>query len=111
LLVEPEHLQDQIRHCALSSAAEKQGMMRFYISDDVESDVRRCIRSWERQHCISVNGKTVTGNTKCFSGTVQAVARAPSLATGEFWLVTMRELKPTPGLFDTASELQQRASR
>ena len=32
----------------------------------------------------------MTGKVKCFSGTVEAVVRAPSLATGELWLVTMR---------------------
>jgi hypothetical protein len=79
-----------------SSIAQKPDMMCFYISDDVENDVRRCIRSWEHQRPISVNGRAVTGEIKCFSGTVEAVARAPSLATGELWLVTMRELKPTP---------------
>jgi hypothetical protein len=105
LLVEPDHLLDQIGHYAAHSAAQKQGMMRFYVSDDVENDVRRCIRSWEHQHSISVNGRTVTGKAKCFSGTVQAVARAPGLATGELWLVTMGELNPTP------CELQQRALR
>jgi hypothetical protein len=93
------------------SAAEKPGMTRFYVSDDVENDVRRCIKSWERQHPISVNGRTVTGKTECFSGTVQAVARAPGLATGELWLVTMGQLNPMSRLFDAASELQQRASR
>jgi hypothetical protein len=67
-----------------------QDMMRFYVSDVVESDVRRCIRSWEHQHSISVTGRTEKGEIKCFSGTVEAVARAPGLATGELWLVTMR---------------------
>ncbi len=110
LLVEPEHLQDEIVYYAPSLAEQKQGILRFYVSDDVENDVRRCIGSWERQQPISVNGRTVTGKTKYFSGTVQAVARAPSLATGEFWLVTMKELKPIPGLFGAASELRQRAS-
>jgi hypothetical protein len=89
-----------------SSAAQKQDMMRFYVSDDVENDVRRCIRSWERQHSISVTGRTEAGEIKCFSGTVEAVARAPGLATGELWLVTMRESKPTSGLFDGALKLQ-----
>ncbi len=77
-----------------SSIPQKPDMMCFYVSDDVENDVRRCIRSWEHQHPISVNGRAVTGEIKCFSGTVEAVARAPSLAAGELWLVTMRELKP-----------------
>jgi hypothetical protein len=36
-------------------------MMRFYVSDDVENDVRRCIGSWEHQHSISVTGRTETG--------------------------------------------------
>ena len=77
-----------------------QDMMRFYVSDVVESDVRRCIRSWEHQHSISVTGRTGKGEIKCFSGTVEAVARAPGLATGELWLVTMKELKPASGSFD-----------
>jgi hypothetical protein len=77
-----------------------QDMMRFYVSDVVESDVRRCIRSWEHQHSISVTGRTEKGEIKCFSGTVEAVARAPGLATGELWLVTMKELKPASGSFD-----------
>jgi hypothetical protein len=85
-----------------SSAVQKQHMMRFYVSDDVENDVRRCIRSWEHQHSISVTGRTVTGEIKCFSGTVDAVARAPGLATGELWLVTMRESKPTSESLDVA---------
>jgi hypothetical protein len=54
-----------------------QDMMRFYVSDVVESDVRRCIRSWEHQHSISFTGRTEKGEIKCFSGTVEAVARAP----------------------------------
>jgi hypothetical protein len=111
LLVELEHLQDQIGHYTPRSAAQKQGTTRFYVSDDVENDVRRSIRSWEHQHPISVNGRTVTGKTKSFSGTVQAVARAAGLATGELWLVTMGELNPTSRLFDAPSELEQRASR
>jgi hypothetical protein len=77
-----------------------QDMMRFYVSDVVESDVRRCIRSWEHQHSISVTGRTEKGEIKCFSGTVEAVAGAPGLATGELWLVTMKELKPASGSFD-----------
>ena len=99
LLIEPEHPQDQIRRYP-PAQPHKKGTMHFYVSDDVENDVRRCIRSWEHQHSISVTGRTVTGEIKCFSGTVEAVARAPGLATGELWLVTMRELKPTSGLFD-----------
>ena len=53
----------------------------------------------------------MTGEIKCFSGTVEAVARAPGLATGELWLVTMGELNSTPGSFDVAREVQQRDSR
>ena len=90
-----------------SSVVRKENMMRFYLSDDVENDVRRCIRSWEHQHSISVTGRTETGETKCFSGTVEAVARAPGLATGEFWLVTMRESKPTLDCSMPASEPRQ----
>jgi hypothetical protein len=59
-----------------SSAVQNQNMMRFYVSDDVENDVRRSIRSWEHQHPISVTGRTETGEIRCFSGTVEAVARA-----------------------------------
>jgi hypothetical protein len=83
-----------------SSVVRKEDVMRFYVSEDVENDVRRCITSWEHQHSISVTGRTEAGELKCFSGTVEAVARAPGLATGELWLITMRESKPTPGLFD-----------
>jgi hypothetical protein len=83
-----------------SSAVQKHDRMRFYVSDDVENDVRRCIRSWEHQHSISVTGRTVRGEIKCFSGTVEAVVRARGFAIGELWLVTMRELKPASGLFD-----------
>jgi hypothetical protein len=86
-----------------SSIAQKPDMMCFYVSDDVENDVRRCISSWEHQHSISVNGRTVTGKIKCFSGTVEAVARAPELATGDLWLVTMRELTLTFDLFDASN--------
>jgi hypothetical protein len=78
-----------------SLAAYRQGTVRFYVSDDIANDVRRCIGSWESQRSISVNGRTGTGEIKCFSGTVEAVTRAPSLATGELWLVTMNELKLT----------------
>jgi hypothetical protein len=85
-----------------SSAVQKQDMMRFYVSDDVANDVRRCIRSWEHQHSISVTGRTETGEIRCFSGTVEAVARAPGFATGELWLVTMRESKPIGRLSATA---------
>ncbi len=84
-----------------SSIAQKPDMTCFYVSDDVENDVRRCIRSWEHQRPISVNGRAATGEIKRFSGTVEAVARAPSLATGELWLVTMRELKPAPDSFES----------
>jgi hypothetical protein len=74
-----------------SSIVQKHNMTRFYVSDDVESDVRRCIRSWEYRRAITVNGRTMTGETRSFSGTVEAVARAPSAAAGDLWLVTMRE--------------------
>jgi len=89
LLIKPTHRQDQIRRYP-PAQPHKKSPMRFYVSDDVESDVRRCIRSWEHQHSISVTGRTVAGEMKCFSGTVEAVVRAPSLATGGLWLVTMR---------------------
>ena len=72
-----------------TSAAHPQNMMRFYVSDDVENDVRRCIRSWEHRHAITVDGRTVTGEVKSFSGIVEGVARAPG--AGDLWLVTMRE--------------------
>jgi hypothetical protein len=81
-----------------SSAVQRQDTVRFYVSDDVENDVRGCIRSWEHRRSISVTGRTATGEIKCFSGTVETVARAPGLA--KLWLVTMTELKPTSGLFD-----------
>ena len=78
----------------LSGSHQRSGQAAdyFYVSDDVENDVRRCIRSWEHQHSISVTGRTATGEIKCFSGTVEAVARAPDLGAGELWMVTMREL-------------------
>jgi hypothetical protein len=79
-------------------------MMRFYVSDDVENEVRRCIGSWEHQHSISVTGRTETGEIKCFSGTVEAVARLPGLVTGELWLVTMRESKPKSGSLDAGRQ-------
>jgi hypothetical protein len=75
-----------------TSAAQSQKPMRFYVSDDVENDVRRCIRSWEHRHAITVNGRTVTGEVKSFSGIVEGVARAPSAAAGDLWLVTMRDI-------------------
>jgi hypothetical protein len=34
-------------------------MTFFYISDDLENDVRRCIQSWERQYPIAIRGLTV----------------------------------------------------
>jgi hypothetical protein len=36
-------------------------MTFFYISDDLENDVRRCIQSWERQYPIAIRGLTVEG--------------------------------------------------
>jgi hypothetical protein len=93
------HMRAVVNDCGARTTA-----VRFYVSDDVENDVRRCIRSWEHQNSISVTGRAVTGEIKCFSGTVEAVARAPGLATGELWLVTMRELEPASGLFDAGIE-------
>jgi hypothetical protein len=75
-----------------ASAAQPQNTMRFYVSDDVENDVRRCIRSWEHRHAITVDGRTVTGEVKSFSGIVEGVAPAPSAAEGDLWLVTMRDI-------------------
>ena len=75
-------------------AAQEHHLVRFYVSDDDESDVRLCIHSWEYRHSITINGRTSVGEIKCFSGTVEGVARALDLAAGEFWLVTMRELEP-----------------
>jgi hypothetical protein len=87
-----------------SSVVRKENMIRFYVSDDVENDVRRCIRSWEHRNSISVTGRTETGEIKCFSGTVEAVARLPGLVTGELWLVTMRESKPKSGSLDAGRQ-------
>jgi hypothetical protein len=75
-----------------ASAAHPQNMMRFYVSDDVENDVRRCIRSWEHRHSITVDGRTVTGEVKSFSGIVESVARASGAAAGDLWLITMRDI-------------------
>ena len=50
--------------------------MTFYISDDFENDVRRCIRSWERQDAIIITGATIEGQIKEFIGTSR-----PSIVT------------------------------
>jgi hypothetical protein len=46
-------------------------MTFFYISDDFENDIRRCIQSWERQDRITITGVTVEGQIKDLTGTVQ----------------------------------------
>jgi hypothetical protein len=59
-------------------AVRPQDMMRFYVSDDVEDDVRQCIRSWEHRHSISVTGRTETGEGElrpCRGGTWFGISR------------------------------------
>jgi hypothetical protein len=92
-----------------TSAAQPQNMMCFYVSDSVENDVRRCIRSWEHRHAITVSGRTMTGEIKSFSGTVEGVARAPG-AGGDLWLVTMRETRNRSPDAIHAPKLQDRAT-
>jgi hypothetical protein len=69
--------------------------MTFYISDDFENDVRRCIRSWERQDPIIITGATIEGQIKEFIGTVQTIDRDPGRAEGKLWRVMIRELTPS----------------
>ena len=67
-------------------------MTFFYISDDFENDVRRCIRSWERQDHIIITGATIEGQIREFIGTVQTIDRDPGRAEGKPWRVMIREL-------------------
>jgi hypothetical protein len=69
-------------------------MTFFYISDDLENEIRRCIQSWEFQDPITITGVTVEGQVKDFTGTVQAIHRDRRRAAGRLWRVTIRELKP-----------------
>ena len=69
--------------------------MTFYISDDFENDVRRCIRSWERQDPIIITGATIEGQIKEFIGTVQTIDRDPGRAEGKLWRVMIWELTPS----------------
>jgi hypothetical protein len=70
-------------------------MTFFYINDDFENDVRRCIRSWERQDPIIITGATIEGQIKEFIGTVQTIDRDPGRAEGKLWRVMIRELTPS----------------
>jgi hypothetical protein len=69
-------------------------MTFFYISDDLENEIRRCIQSWEFQDPITITGVTVEGQIKDFTGTVQTIHRDRRRAAGRLWRVTIRELKP-----------------
>jgi hypothetical protein len=60
-------------------------MTFFYISDDLENDVRRCIQSWERQYPIAIRGLTVEGEVKHFAGTVQTIDHDSKRAIGRLW--------------------------
>jgi hypothetical protein len=66
-------------------------MTFFYISDEFETDVRRCIQSWERQDPITIIGLTVDGGIKDFTGTVQTVERDSCRDAGKLWRVMIRE--------------------
>jgi hypothetical protein len=70
------------------------GMTFFYISDDFENDVRRCIQSWERQHPIAITGLTVEGQVRHFTGTVQTIDHDSQRAIGRLWRVLIREISP-----------------
>jgi hypothetical protein len=72
-------------------------MTFFYVSDDFETDIRRCIQSWERQDPITVAGITPEGQIKGFTGTVQKIERDSCRAAGALWRVMIWEQKP-PGL-------------
>jgi hypothetical protein len=65
-------------------------MTFFYISDDLENDIRRCIQSWERQDPITITGVTVEGRIKDLTGTVQAIDRDASRGPGRPWRVVIR---------------------
>jgi hypothetical protein len=79
-----------------SAARELRGgaMTFFYISDDLENDVRRCIQSWERQYPIAIRGLTVEGQVKHFTGTVQTIDHNSKRAIGGLWRVLIREINP-----------------
>jgi hypothetical protein len=66
-------------------------MTFFYINDDFENDIRRCIRSWELQDPITIRGVTVEGQVKNFTGTVQTIDHEPRRAAGKPWRVVIRE--------------------
>jgi hypothetical protein len=70
-------------------------MTFFYISDDFENDVRRCIQSWERQDPITVTGVTVEGRVKDFTGTIQTIDHDPQHAIAGLWRVIIRENGPS----------------
>jgi hypothetical protein len=69
-------------------------MTFFYVSDDFETDIRRCIQSWERQDPITVTGITLEGQIKGFTGTVQTIERDFCRAAGRLWRVMIWELPP-----------------
>jgi hypothetical protein len=69
-------------------------MTFFYISDDLENDVRRCIQSWERQYPIAIRGLTVEGEVKHFTGTVQTIDHDSKRAIGRLWRVLIQEINP-----------------
>jgi len=52
-------------------------MTFFYLSDDLDNEIRRCVQSWERQVPITIAGVTVDGQTKDFTGTVQTIDHDP----------------------------------
>ena len=66
-------------------------MTFFYISDECETDVRRCIQSWERQDPITIIGLTIDGGIKDFTGTVQTIERDTCRVAGKLWRVMIRE--------------------
>jgi hypothetical protein len=69
-------------------------MTSFYVSDDLENEVRRCIQSWEFQDPITITGVTVEGQVKDFTGTVQTIHRDRGGGDGEVLRGAIRELKP-----------------
>jgi hypothetical protein len=68
-------------------------MTFFYVSDDLETDIRRCIQSWERQDPITITGVTPEGQIKGFTGTVQTIERDACRAAGKQWRVMIWEQK------------------
>jgi hypothetical protein len=69
-------------------------MTFFYLSDDLENEIRRCVQSWERQVPITIAGATVDGQTKDFTGTVQTIDRDPQRGAGRPWRVIIQESEP-----------------